>query len=38
VVTINQRVFGKVKVNEVNDIIEQYVIEENETSQEAAHA
>jgi len=29
VVTINQRVFGKVKAGEVRDIIEQYLIEEN---------
>ena len=38
VVTINQRVFGKVKVNEVNEIIEQYLIEESEAEKEAAHA
>lgn len=38
VVTINQRVFGKVKVGDVRDIIEQYLIEENSPVEEAAHA
>jgi NADH:ubiquinone oxidoreductase subunit E len=39
VVTINQRVFGKVKISDVHDIIEQYVIEESTTNvEEAVHA
>jgi NADH:ubiquinone oxidoreductase subunit E len=39
VVTINQRVFGKVKISDVHDIIERYVIEENTTNvEEAVHA
>jgi len=38
VVTINQRVYGKVKINDVRDIIEQYIIEESEIIEEAVHA
>jgi NADH:ubiquinone oxidoreductase subunit E len=38
VVTINQKVYGKVKINDVRDIIEQYVIEESETVEEAVNA
>jgi NADH-quinone oxidoreductase subunit E len=35
VVTINQKVFGKVKVGDVRDIIERFLIEEN--NEEASH-
>ena len=38
VVTINQKVYGKVKVGDVRDILEQYLIEETAASVEANHA
>jgi NADH:ubiquinone oxidoreductase subunit E len=38
VVTINQKVFGKVKVGDVRDIIEKFLIEENSRELETAHA
>ena len=38
VVTINQRVFGKVKVGDVQDIIERYLVEENQAEMEADNA
>lgn len=38
VVTINERVFGKVKVGDVQNIIEQYLIEETESAAEVTHA
>ncbi len=37
VVTINQRVFGKVKVSDVHDIIEQYLVEENTKEMEISN-
>jgi NADH:ubiquinone oxidoreductase subunit E len=38
VVTINQKVFGKVKPGDVREILEKYVTEEDETAQEVTHA
>jgi NADH:ubiquinone oxidoreductase subunit E len=38
VVTINHKVFGKVKVENVRDIIEKYLIEETVEAEEALHA
>jgi NADH:ubiquinone oxidoreductase subunit E len=38
VVTINHKVFGKVKVGDVRDIIERFLVEETENEKEAAHA
>ena len=38
VVTINQKVYGKVKVGDVRDILEKYLIEETVEPAEASHA
>ena len=38
VVTINSKVYGKVKPGEVREILEKYMVEEDATAQEVSHA